>query len=206
MIFGSQKGDGQKGRSPDRRKARNEEKKARGEREDAHDRDPEKESGRGTGERSHPHVVQHTPCVPRCRRMIRENVVAREIVAASYRVHETLGPGLLESVYEAALAYELASANLPLRRQHPIPVRYNDVLLATGFRADLLVDGCVLVEIKSVREFAPVHFRQLDTYLRLADLRLGLLLNFGEWRMRRGIKRVLNGLYETAEQTTPPAA
>ena len=73
--------------------------------------------------------------------MIRENVVAREIVAAAYRVHETLGPGLLESVYEAALAYELANANLPLRRQHPIPVRYNDVLLATGFRADLLVDG-----------------------------------------------------------------
>jgi GxxExxY protein len=130
--------------------------------------------------------------------MIHENVVAREIVAATYRVHEALGPGLLESVYEAALAYELASANLPLRRQHPIPVRYNDVLLATGFRADLLVDGCVLVEIKSVREFAPVHFRQLETYLRLSDLRLGLLLNFGEWRMRRGIKRILNGLYEEA--------
>lgn len=130
--------------------------------------------------------------------MIHENVVAREIVAATHRVHEALGPGLLESVYEAALAYELASANLPLRRQHPIPVRYNDVLLATGFRADLLVDGCVLVEIKSVREFAPVHFRQLETYLRLSDIRLGLLLNFGEWRMRRGIKRVLNGLYEDA--------
>jgi GxxExxY protein len=130
--------------------------------------------------------------------MIHENVVAREIVAAAHRVHEALGPGLLESVYEAALAYELASANLPLRRQHPIPVRYNDVLLATGFRADLLVDGCVLVEIKSVREFAPVHFRQLETYLRLSDIRLGLLLNFGEWRMRRGIKRVLNGLYEDA--------
>ena len=138
--------------------------------------------------------------------MIRENVVAREIVAATYRVHETLGPGLLESVYEAALAYELASASLPLRRQHPIPVRYNDVLLATGFRADLLVDDCVLVEIKSVREFAPVHFRQLDTYLRLSDIRLGLLLNFGEWRMRRGIKRVLNGLYEAAEPIAPPAA
>lgn len=138
--------------------------------------------------------------------MIRENVVAREIVSAAYRVHETLGPGLLESVYEAALAYELACANLPLRRQHPIPVRYREVLLATGFRADLLVDGCVLVEIKSVREFAPVHFRQLDTYLRLTDLKLGLLLNFGEWRMRRGIKRVLNGLYDGVEQTIPPAA
>ena len=138
--------------------------------------------------------------------MIRENVVAREVVAAAYRVHETLGPGLLESVYEAALAYELASADLPLRRQHPIPVRYNDVLLATGFRADILVDGCVLVEIKSVHQFAPVHFRQLDTYLRLADLRLGLLLNFGEWRMNRGIKRVLNGLYDATEQTETPAA
>ena len=138
--------------------------------------------------------------------MIRENVVAREIVAAAHRVHGTLGPGLLESVYEAALAYELASANLTLRRQHPIPVRYNDILLATGFRADLLVDGCVLVEIKSCREFAPVHFRQLDTYLRLADLRLGLLINFGEWRIRRGIKRLLNGLYDKAEQTADDAA
>ncbi len=138
--------------------------------------------------------------------MIRENVVAREIVEATHRVHETLGPGLLESVYEAALAYELAAANLPLRRQHPIPVRYNDVLLATGFRADLLVDGCVLVEIKSCREFAPVHFRQIDTYLRLADIRLGLLINFGEWRIRRGIKRILNGLYEQAEPKSENAA
>ena len=138
--------------------------------------------------------------------MIRENVIAREIVGAAHRVHEALGPGLLESVYEAALAYELAAASLPLRRQHPIPVRYHDVLLATGFRADLLVDGCVLVEIKSCREFAPVHFRQLDTYLRLADLRLGLLINFGEWRIRRGIKRVLNGLYDTPEQTADEAA
>ena len=138
--------------------------------------------------------------------MIRENVVAREVVAAAYRVHETLGPGLLESVYEAALAYEIAAANLPLRRQHPIPVRYNDVLLATGFRADLLVDGCVLIEIKSCREFAPVHFRQLETYLRLADLRLGLLMNFGEWRMRRGIKRVLNGLYDAPEPNVDAAA
>ena len=138
--------------------------------------------------------------------MIRENVVAREVVAAAHRVHETLGPGLLESVYEAALAYEIAAADLPLRRQHPIPVRYRDVLLATGFRADLLVDGCVLVEIKSCREFAPVHFRQVDTYLRLTDLRLGLLINFGEWRIGRGIKRVLNGLYGSAEQTGGEAA
>ena len=138
--------------------------------------------------------------------MIRENVVAREVVAAAYRVHETLGPGLLESVYEAALAYELASVDLPLRRQHPIPVRYNDVLLATGFRADLLVDGCVIVEIKSLREFAPVHFRQLETYLRLADMRLGLLINFGEWRMKRGIKRVLNGLYDKTEPKDEDAA
>ncbi len=132
--------------------------------------------------------------------MIRENVVAREIVEAAHRVHAALGPGLLESVYEAALSYELASAELPLRRQHPVPVRYNGVLLATGFRADLLVDDCVLVEIKSVRDFAPVHFRQLETYLRLSDLKLGLLINFGEWRIKRGIKRILNGLYETAEQ------
>ncbi len=138
--------------------------------------------------------------------MIRENVVAREIVAAAHRVHATLGPGLLESVYEAALAYELASANMALRRQHPIPVRYNGVLLATGFRADILVDDCVLVEIKSLHGFAPVHFKQLDTYLRLSGIKLGLLLTFGEWRMNRGIKRVLNGLYETEEQMETPAA
>lgn len=138
--------------------------------------------------------------------MIRENVVAREIVGAAHRVHEALGPGLLESVYEAALAYELAGAGLPLRRQHPIPVRYREVLLTTGFRADLFVDACVIVEIKSCRELAPVHFRQLDTYLRLANVKLGLLLNFGEWRMRRGVKRVLNGLYGTPEQTDDAVA
>jgi GxxExxY protein len=127
--------------------------------------------------------------------MIRENVVAKQVVEAAYRIHTQLGPGLLESVYEQVLAYELVQRGLDIRRQHPVPVVYDEIKMATGFRVDLLVDGCVIVEIKSVRELAPVHFKQLLTYVRLADVRLGIMLNFGESQMRHGIKRVVNGLY-----------
>lgn len=128
--------------------------------------------------------------------IIRENLVAREIVEASFKIHSQLGPGLLESVYEQVLAYELIQRGLLVRRQHPIPVYYDQIKMNTGFRADLLVEGCVIVEVKSVRELAPVHFKQLLTYLRLSEMKLGLMLNFGEYLMRRGIKRITNGLYD----------
>jgi GxxExxY protein len=110
-----------------------------------------------------------------------ENAIAKEIVDAAFRVHTTLGPGLLESVYDTVLAYELSQRGLRTVRQQPIPVVYGNVRIDTGFRADLIVEDKVIVEIKSVETFAPVHKKQLLTYLRLADKRLGLLINF-KWR------------------------
>lgn len=125
-----------------------------------------------------------------------ENEIARHVVDAAYKVHVTLGPGLLESVYEAVLTYELQQRGLRVQTQVPIPVTYGAIRLEAGFRADLVVDGKFIVEIKSVEKTAPVHKKQLLTYLRLADMRLGLLINFGEATIKAGIMRVVNGLEE----------
>ncbi|MBM4300797.1 MAG: GxxExxY protein [Deltaproteobacteria bacterium] len=123
-----------------------------------------------------------------------ENDLAREIVDSAFKVHTSLGPGLLESVYEAALFHELRKRGLPVERQAPIPVVYEEVRLEEGFRADLVVGGKVMVELKSVEKVAPVHKKQLLTYLRLANMKLGLLINFGEALIKDGITRVVNGL------------
>jgi GxxExxY protein len=125
-----------------------------------------------------------------------ENEIAAKIVAAAYKVHTALGPGLLESVYEAVLAHDLKKKGLAVERQKPIPIRYGDVLFDEGFRADLLVAEKVIVELKSVEATAPVHRKQLLTYLRLADKRLGLLINFGAARIKDGITRIVKGLKE----------
>jgi len=125
---------------------------------------------------------------------INENEIAKEIVDTAYKIHKTLGPGLLESVYESVMAYELQKRGLQVERQKPLPVVYEDVRLEEGFRADLIVAGLVIVELKSVETVAPVHKKQLLTYLRLAGKRLGLLINFGEARIKDGISRVVNGL------------
>jgi GxxExxY protein len=125
-----------------------------------------------------------------------ENEIAKEIVDAAYRIHTTLGPGLLESVYEAVMVHDLKNRKLNVERQKPIPVVYEDVRLDEGFRADLLVEDKVIVELKSVETIAPVHKKQLLTYLRLADKRLGLLINFGVAKIKDGITRVVNGLPE----------
>jgi GxxExxY protein len=125
-----------------------------------------------------------------------ENEVAKIIVDSAYKVHTTLGPGLLESVYEATLAYELGKRGLQAERQKPLPVVYENIRLEEGYRADLVVSDLVIVELKSVEEIAPVHKKQLLTYLRLADKRLGLLINFGTAKIRDGISRIVNGLPE----------
>jgi GxxExxY protein len=125
---------------------------------------------------------------------VTENAIATQIVDAAYRIHTTLGPGLLESVYDAVLAYELARRSLHAVRQQAIPVIYGDVRIDTGFRADLIVEDKVIVEIKSVELLAPVHKKQLLTYLRLADKRLGLLINFNVALIKDGITRIVNGL------------
>ncbi len=123
-----------------------------------------------------------------------ENGIAKVIVDASFKIHTTLGPGLLESVYEKVLLYEIEKRGLNVNNQRPIPVVYENVKLEIGFRADLIVEEKVIVEIKSVENLLPVHKKQLLTYLRLADKRLGLLINFGSALIKDGIKRIVNGL------------
>jgi GxxExxY protein len=107
-----------------------------------------------------------------------ENAIASAIVDAAFKIHTTLGPGLLESVYEATLDYELKKRGLYVVQQVPLPVYYDGIKLQVGFRIDLLVNEKVIIEIKSVEALAPIHRKQLETYLRLTDLRLGLLINF----------------------------
>ena len=123
-----------------------------------------------------------------------ENEVARLIVDAAYKVHTTLGPGLLESVYEEVLAHELRKRDLKVLRQEPIPLVYESVQLELAFVADLIVEDLVVVELKSIELVAPVHEKQLLTYLRLVDKKLGLLIIFGDNLIKNGISRVVNGL------------
>ncbi|BBO30522.1 GxxExxY protein [Lacipirellula parvula] len=123
-----------------------------------------------------------------------ENPISQQIVDAAYQLHKTLGPGLLESVYEVVLAYELRKRGLKVERQLPVQVVYDGICFEEGYRLDLLVEGKVIVEIKSIETVTPVHKKQLLTYLRLLDKRLGLLINFNEELIRNGISRVVNGL------------
>jgi GxxExxY protein len=125
-----------------------------------------------------------------------ENEIAKSIVDAAFLVHTRLGPGLLESVYEVVLGYELTKRGLYVVHQRPMPVIYEDVRMNVGFRPDLIVEGKVIVEVKSLEVLAPVHKKQLLTYLRLADKRLGLLINFGGALIKDGIRRVVNNLAE----------
>ena len=123
-----------------------------------------------------------------------ENEIATTIVDAAYTIHTRLGPGLLESVYEATLAYELTKRGLTVRRQQAMPVVYESVRMDMGFRADLIVADKVIVEIKSIEAVSPVHRKQLLTYLRLTDKRLGLLINFNVELIKGGLTRVVNNL------------
>jgi GxxExxY protein len=122
-----------------------------------------------------------------------ENEISGKIVDSAYRIHTSLGPGLLESVYEAALALELDQGGLHVARQKAIPVFYAEQRLEMGFRADLIVEDAVIVEIKSVEVISPVHKKVLLTYLRLTDKRVGLLLNFNVNLIKDGITRIVNG-------------
>ena len=123
-----------------------------------------------------------------------ENEISGTIVDAAFKIHSTLGPGLLESVYEAILTHELRKRGLDVSVQQPIPVVYEGVKLELGFRADLVVNRKVIVEVKSVEIVAPVHAKQVRTYLRLMDRKLGLLINFNVNLIKDGITRVVNNL------------
>ncbi len=115
--------------------------------------------------------------------------VAREIVDSAFRVHSSLGPGLLEGVYETCLEYELRRRKLVVAKQVPVPIRYEDLQLEAGLRLDLLVEKKVVIEIKAVERMIPVFDAQLLSYLKLAKLRLGFLINFNVPRIRAGIRR-----------------
>jgi GxxExxY protein len=117
--------------------------------------------------------------------------VATEIVDAAIKLHRALGPGLLESAYEACLCYELSKRGIPYRQQVALPVRYEEVFVETGFRIDILADACVIIELKSTEAIAPIHEAQLLTYLKLANIRLGFILNFNVPLMKQGIKRMV---------------
>jgi len=123
-----------------------------------------------------------------------ENDIATAVLDAAFKIHRILGPGLLESVYQATLDFELQKRGLRVVQQVGLPVYYEEIKLELGFRVDLIVADKVIIEIKSVEALAPVHRKQLLTYLRLMNLRLGLLLNFNVELMKNGIQRVVNGL------------
>ena len=123
-----------------------------------------------------------------------ENEIAKIIVDSAYHIHSKLGPGLLETVYEVILAHALQKHGLKTERQVPIPIQFDGIKFDEGFRADLIVENSVIVELKSIETTLPVHKKQLLTYLKLTDMKLGLLINFGARLMKEGISRVVNNL------------
>lgn len=122
-----------------------------------------------------------------------ENEISSRIIGAAIEVHKQLGPGLLESTYQTCLAYELKQLGLDVKQQVALPVIYKEVKLKAGYRIDLLIENKVIIEIKSVASLVDIHTAQLLTYLKLKELKLGLLINFNSVRVVNGLKRVLNG-------------
>jgi GxxExxY protein len=123
-----------------------------------------------------------------------ENEIVTIVLEICFRIHKQYGPGLYESVYEDIFCHELAKTNLEFKRQQPIPLVHEDIRLNAGFRADVIIENKVIIEIKSIECFADVHSKQVLTYLKLSGLKLGLLVNFNVSLLKDGIKRVVNNL------------
>lgn len=123
-----------------------------------------------------------------------ENQLSSIIIGAAIEIHKELGPGLLESVYETCLFYELTNLGIGVKRQVELPVKYKNMELESGFRIDLLIENKFIVELKAVKELSDVHLAQTLTYLKLSDCKLGLLINFNEVFLKHGIRRVVNNL------------
>ena len=126
--------------------------------------------------------------------MLSENDISYLVRGACFKIYNSLGPGLLESVYENALAYELQKAGCEVQTQVPFPVIYEEIKLEIGFRLDLLINECVIIEIKSVENLMDVHYKQLLTYLKLTGIQLGLLINFNTTNISKSIIRIVNNL------------
>lgn len=122
-----------------------------------------------------------------------ENALSNQIIGHAIKVHSTLGPGLLESVYEKALAFELNRNGYQVETQIGIPVKYENLVIDEGFRADIVVNKLIILELKSVKKIEDIHMKQLLTYIKLSGLKLGLLINFNETLLKNGIKRIING-------------
>lgn len=135
---------------------------------------------------------------------MKHNELTSIIIETAIDIHRKLGPGLLESVYVAVLEYELKKRGLQVQKEVPIPVQWDNLYLEIGFRADLIVEGMVIVELKSIEELAAVHKKQVLTYVRLTDLRLGLLINFGAELLKHGLHRIINGTIEDDVQPESP--
>jgi GxxExxY protein len=125
-----------------------------------------------------------------------KNEIAKHVLDAAFVVHSKIGPGVLESVYEVLVAHELTKKGLSVERQKAMPIVYDGIRFDEAFRSDLVVEGKVIAELKSVQALSPVHAKQILTQLRLTGLKLGLLINFGEAHLKNGIKRVINGQLE----------
>jgi GxxExxY protein len=123
-----------------------------------------------------------------------ENEISRIVFDLCIKIHRKYGPGLFESVYEEIFCYELTKLNIQFVRQHPIPVVHEEVKLEIGFRADIIIENKVILELKSVESIADVHYKQLLTYLKLTDLKLGMLINFNVALIKDGIHRIANKL------------
>lgn len=128
----------------------------------------------------------------------REDLLTEQIIGAAIEVHQTLGPGLLESAYESCLCHELSLRGMPFRRQVELPVRYKNVRLECGYKIDVLVQGLVVVELKAVESLQPVHDAQILTYLKLAQLSVGLLLNFHAPTLKQGLRRIVNNFQDSS--------
>lgn len=122
---------------------------------------------------------------------LKVNGLSKEVVDCAYKVHSTLGPGLLESVYETCLCHELKKRNLRVERQVALPIVYDEIKIEAGLRLDLLIEKCLIIELKAVEELLPVHKAQVLTYLKLTECRLGLLINFNVPLIRNGIHRLI---------------
>jgi GxxExxY protein len=125
-----------------------------------------------------------------------ENELSYLVIGMALELHKNVGPGLLESAYENALAYELRNKGLDVKQQAPMPFIYKEIKMEVGYRIDLIVENKLIIEVKSVDQLAPVHFSQLLTYLKLADKKLGLLINFNCKVLKSGIHRIVNNLEE----------
>jgi len=127
--------------------------------------------------------------------MVLDNEITELIIGCAIKVHKALGPGLLESAYQECLFYELKKTNLKVEKEKPLPLVYEEVKLDCGYRIDLIIEGRIIVELKSVDELNDIHLAQVLTYLKLADCKIGLLINFNVTQLTKGIKRVINNFY-----------